>query len=96
MVAVLNSIVEWNLAKYTFLEGGTQTKRETACHKLVLDRSPAGERDWAGRKAEAAASAAVRLTLGASAASTGETFCKSEARRGGGWGLESEGGRAPR
>lgn len=37
MVAVLNSIVEWNLAKYTFLEGGTQTKRETACHKLVLD-----------------------------------------------------------
>lgn len=37
MVAVLNSIVEWNLAKYTFLEGGTQTKRETACRKLVLD-----------------------------------------------------------
>lgn len=27
-IAVLNSIVEWNLAKYTFLEGGTQNKRQ--------------------------------------------------------------------
>lgn len=34
-VAVLNSTVEWNLAKYTFLEGGLQTERETAWHNLV-------------------------------------------------------------
>lgn len=35
-VAVSNSTVEWNLAKYTFLEGGLQTERETAWHNLVL------------------------------------------------------------